>query len=78
MHWLLKKLHGNWHRRHSAERRLQWLGLQQLPQGGFYPQPYRHLARVLRAHGHVEAAREVREFNQRALRQIGRIVAEAK
>ena len=39
---------------------------------------HRHLARVLRAHGHVEAAREVREFNQRALRQIGRIVAEAK
>lgn len=42
--------------RYSAKSRLHWL---QLQSGGFYPQPYRHLARILRAQGHEEAAREV-------------------
>jgi hypothetical protein len=41
---------------YSAETRLQWLALQR---GGFFPQPYRHLARVLRAQGHERAARQV-------------------
>jgi hypothetical protein len=45
--------------RHSAESRLKWLQLQRAPVGSFFPQPYHQLARVLRAHGHVEAAREV-------------------
>ena len=40
---------------HSAQQRIEWLALQ----GGFVPQPYRHLARVLRNQGHAEAAREV-------------------
>lgn len=44
-------------RRFSAETRLNWLRLQSSTE--FFPQPYRHLARVLRTHGHVEAARQV-------------------
>jgi hypothetical protein len=43
--------------RYSPEPRLEWLTLQK--RGEFFPQPYRHLAKVLRAQGHESAAREV-------------------
>jgi hypothetical protein len=43
--------------RYSPEPRLEWLALQK--KGEFFPQPYRHLARVLHAQGHNAAAREV-------------------
>ena len=39
------------------EQRLQWLRLH--PPEEFRPQPYRHLARVLRAHGNPRDAREI-------------------
>ncbi len=39
------------------EQRLKWLRLR--PQGEFRPQPYRHLARILRAHGNPSDAREI-------------------
>lgn len=43
-----------------ADARLEWLGLQGDLQGKkFLPQPYRHLARVLRNQGKPEAARQV-------------------
>lgn len=43
-------------RQRLARTRLEWLSLQS---AGFVPQPYRHLARVLRTQGNPEAAREV-------------------
>ena len=46
------------HRTHILQR-LAWVGRQQRKAGEFYPQPYRHLAKVLRSQGHYGAAREV-------------------
>jgi hypothetical protein len=46
-------------RRAHVRQRLEWVQLQQRTANEFHPQPYRHLARVLRAHGHYHAAREV-------------------
>jgi hypothetical protein len=43
-------------RRYSIKPRLNWLEQQR---GGFFPQPYRHLARVLRAQGQDGEARAV-------------------
>jgi len=43
-----------------AEPRLDWIRRQHKKrESDFYPQPYRHLAIVLRTQGHIEAAREV-------------------
>lgn len=49
-----------------AAPRLGWLERQDRTKRSFYPQPYRHLAKVLRAHGHIEAARDVAVAQQRA------------
>jgi hypothetical protein len=46
-------------RRAYVRQRLVWVQLQQQKAGEFHPQPYRHLAKVLRAQGHYHAAREV-------------------
>jgi len=54
--------------RFSVKARLEWLNLQR--EGEFFPQPYRHLGRVLRAHGHQGAAREV-EIKERSLAPAG-------
>jgi hypothetical protein len=43
-------------RPYDVRERLKWLELQR---GGYFPQPYRQLAKVLRAHGREQAAREV-------------------
>lgn len=45
-------------RAHVAQR-LAWVRRQQHKANEFHPQPYRHLARVLRTQGHYQAAREV-------------------
>lgn len=42
----------------DAETRLRWLALDDVS-GGFRPQPYQHLAKVLREMGHAEDARKV-------------------
>ncbi|HUD60082.1 MAG TPA: hypothetical protein VMQ99_11330 [Acetobacteraceae bacterium] len=42
-----------------VRQRLRWVGRQQRKVNEFHPQPYRHLAKVLRAQGHYHAAREV-------------------
>ena len=46
------------HRAHVRQR-LAWVQRQQKGDSEFHPQPYRHLAKVLRAQGHYQAAREV-------------------
>jgi hypothetical protein len=46
-------------RRVQVKQRLAWVQRQQRKGEEFHPQPYRHLARVLRAQGHYQAAREV-------------------
>jgi hypothetical protein len=46
------------HRAHVRQR-LAWVQRQQRGDSEFHPQPYRHLAKVLRAQGHYHAAREV-------------------
>jgi hypothetical protein len=45
--------------RAHVRQRLAWVQRQQSSGGEFHPQPYRHLAKVLRAQGHYSAAREV-------------------
>jgi hypothetical protein len=45
--------------RAPVRQRLAWLERQQRTGSDFHPQPYRHLAKVLRAQGHYQAAREV-------------------
>ncbi len=45
-------------RAHMTQR-LAWVQRQQSGASEFHPQPYRHLAKVLRAQGHYQAAREV-------------------
>jgi len=45
--------------RAHVRQRLAWVQRQQSATGEFHPQPYRHLAKVLRAQGHYQAAREV-------------------
>ncbi len=54
------------HRTHIRQR-LGWVGRQQCKAGEFYPQPYRHLAKVLRSQGHYAAAREVAIAEQWAM-----------
>jgi len=45
--------------RTHVRQRLAWVQRQQRRSSEFHPQPYRHLAKVLRSQGHYEAAREV-------------------
>jgi hypothetical protein len=45
--------------RTHVRQRLAWVQRQQRRSSEFHPQPYRHLAKVLRTQGHYEAAREV-------------------
>jgi nitrogen fixation protein len=45
--------------RSHVRQRLAWVQRQQQRSSEFQPQPYRHLAKVLRNQGHYEAAREV-------------------
>jgi len=45
--------------RSHVRQRLAWVQRQQQRTSEFQPQPYRHLAKVLRNQGHYEAAREV-------------------
>ena len=45
--------------RTHVRQRLSWVQRQQRRASEFHPQPYRHLAKVLRTQGHYEAAREV-------------------
>ena len=45
--------------RAHVRQRLGWVQRQQRGGSEFHPQPYRHLAKVLRAQGHYQAAREV-------------------
>lgn len=54
-------------RRAHVRQRLIWLRRQQQRATEFHPQPYRHLARVLRAQGHYQAAREVAIAEQWAM-----------
>ncbi|WP_127105493.1 hypothetical protein [Pararhodobacter zhoushanensis] len=43
----------------DAERRLKWLSRGTIWKGEFHPQPYSHLAKVLREMGHERAAKDV-------------------
>jgi hypothetical protein len=45
--------------RAHVRQRLDWVQRQQSRAAEFHPQPYRHLAKVLRSQGHYSAAREV-------------------
>ena len=47
-----------------VQQRLVWVRRQQRKANEFHPQPYRHLAKVLRAQGHYHAAREVAIMEQ--------------
>ncbi len=47
-----------------VHQRLSWVRQQQRKANEFHPQPYRHLAKVLRAQGHYHAAREVAIMEQ--------------
>ncbi len=47
--------------RAHVRQRLSWVQRQQTSASEFHPQPYRHLARVLRAQGHYQAARRGRD-----------------
>ncbi len=50
--------------RAHVQQRLVWVRRQQRKANEFHPQPYRHLAKVLRAQGHYHAAREVAIMEQ--------------
>lgn len=55
----------------DAETRLKWLALDDL-RAGFRPQPYQHLAKVLREMGHAEDARRVMVAKERLQRADAR------
>lgn len=59
----------------DARRRLKWLAKGDRWKGEFFPQPYTHLARVLRAMGHDRAARAVLVERERLLRAQARRAA---
>jgi hypothetical protein len=59
--------------RAPVRQRLAWVQRQQRSEGEFHPQPYRHLAKVLRAQGHYHAAREVAIVEQWAMPSSNRI-----
>ena len=50
-----------------------WVQRQQSSASEFHPQPYRHLAKVLRAQGHYQAAREVAIVEQWATPSANRV-----
>lgn len=50
--------------REHVRQRLGWVQLQHRKTNEFHPQPYRHLAKVLRAQGHYHSAREVQIVEQ--------------
>lgn len=58
----------------DAETRLKWLARNYVP-NGFRPQPYQHLAKVLREMGHAEDARKVMVEKERLQRadRLGRL-----
>jgi hypothetical protein len=60
-------------RRAQVRQRLAWVQLQQRKAGEFHPQPYRHLAKVLRAQGHYHAARQVAIEEQWATPAFNRV-----
>ena len=55
----------------DAETRLKWLALDDVSRG-FRPQPYQHLAKVLREMGHTEDARKVMVAKERLQRADAR------
>jgi hypothetical protein len=57
--------------RAHVRQRLAWVKRQQRRGGEFHPQPYRHLAKVLRAQGHYQAGREVAIAEQWAMPTSG-------
>ena len=59
--------------RAHVRQRLSWIQRQQTSTSEFHPQPYRHLARVLRAQGHYQAAREVAIVEQWATPSANRV-----
>jgi hypothetical protein len=60
------------HRAHVRQR-LAWVQRQQTGDSEFHPQPYRHLAKVLRAQGHYQAARDVAIVEQWATPSANRL-----
>ena len=60
----------------DAKQRIEWLQLQ--PSGHFYPQPYEHLAAVLCAKGHENAAKNVQIAKNVDRRRRGTITPIAK
>ena len=59
--------------RAHVRQRLAWVQRQQSSGSEFHPQPYRHLAKVLRAQGHYQAAREVAIVEQWATPSANRV-----
>jgi hypothetical protein len=59
--------------RAPVRQRIAWVQRQQRREGEFHPQPYRHLAKVLRAQGHYHAAREVAIVEQWAMPSSNRL-----
>jgi hypothetical protein len=59
--------------RAPVRQRLAWVQRQQNRDSQFHPQPYRHLAKVLRAQGHYHAAREVAIVEQWAMPSSNRV-----
>src|SRR5262249_18446599 len=59
--------------RAPVRQRLAWVQRQQGSEAEFHPQPYRHLAKVLRAQGHYHAAREVAIVEQWAMPSSNRV-----
>lgn len=59
--------------RAPVRQRLAWVQRQQNKDSQFHPQPYRQLAKVLRAQGHYHAAREVAIVEQWAMPSSNRL-----
>jgi hypothetical protein len=59
----------------DSDTRIRWLGLQRPERHGdkFWPQPWEHLAKILRETGHVEDAKRVAIAKQKMLRAAGLI-----
>lgn len=59
--------------RAHVRQRLAWVQRHETGASEFQPQPYRHLAKVLRAQGHYQAAREVAIVEQWAMPATNRL-----
>ncbi len=70
VHLARRMLHAQ---RAHVRQRLAWVQRQQSGSSEFHPQPYRHLARVLRAQGHYQAARDVAIVEQWATPPANRL-----